>query len=100
MAAPVDYMGAWDTSLTTAVDRLITDDYGQMDYYRDQGYFVDVPRPDAELGEIVAGIKPGRHDPGERTMSILMGIAVGDAVVANLIYSRAVESDIGRLLPL
>lgn len=100
MAAPVDYMGAWEGPMASSVDRLITDDHGQMEYYRSKGYFRDVPRPYADLGEIVAGIKPGRQSPDERTMSILLGIALDDAVTANLIHQRAIEEDIGTLLPL
>ncbi len=100
MAAPVDYMGAWEGELAAKVDKLITDDHAQMDYYRSKGYFRDVPKPYADLGEIVAGDKPGRESPEERTMSILMGIAVDDAVTAQLIYDRAVAQNTGMTLPL
>jgi len=100
MAAPVDYMGAWEGKLAAKVDKLITDDHGQMDYYRSKGYFKDVPKPYADLGEIVAGKKPGREGPQERTMSILMGIAVDDAVTAQLVHDRAVAQDAGMTLPL
>lgn len=100
MAAPVDYMGAWDAQLASEVDRLITDDHAQMDYYRSKGYFADIPRPYADLGEVVAGLKPGRQSPDERTMSICMGIAVDDAVTASLVYERACSAGIGVRLPL
>jgi len=99
MAAPVDYMGAWEGKLAAMVDKLITDDHAQMDYYRSKGYFKDVPKPYADLGEIVAGKKPGRESPEERTMSILMGIAIDDAVTAQLIHARAVAGNVGMMLP-
>lgn len=100
MAAPVDYMGAWDAQLAAEVDLLITDDHAQMDYYRSKGYFADIPRPNADLGEVVAGLKPGRERSDERTMSICMGIAVDDAVTAALVYERACAAGIGVELPL
>ncbi|HCU33911.1 MAG TPA: peptide transporter [Armatimonadetes bacterium] len=100
MAAPVDYMGAWDAQLAVEVEKLITDDHAQMDYYRSKGYFADIPRPYADLGEVVAGLKPGRECPEERTMSICMGIAVDDAVTAGLVYERACAAGVGAELPL
>jgi hypothetical protein len=30
-----------------------------MHYYRQEGYFKETPEPYADLGEIVAGLKPG-----------------------------------------
>lgn len=99
MAAPVDYMGAWEGELAAKVDKLITDDHGQMEYYRAKGYFADVPKPYADLGEIVAGTKPGRESADERTMSILMGIAIDDVVTAHLIYERACAEQVGVVLP-
>ena len=100
MAAPVDYNGAWKTETYQSVDRLITDDHAQMDYYRAKDYFQNVPLPYADLGEIVAGLKPGRQDENERTMSICLGIAVDDAVTAQLVYQAAREQGVGLELPL
>ena len=78
---------------------LITDDHGDG-LLPLQGYFADIPRPYADLGEVVAGLKPGRDHPDERTMSICMGIAVDDAVTAGLVYERACAAGIGIELPL
>lgn len=100
MAAPVDYNGAWCESALHGVDRLITDDHAQMEYYRSQGWFANTPRPYADLGEIVAGLKPGREHPLERTLSICMGIAVDDCVTAALLYREACERGVGVELPL
>ena len=95
MAAPVDYNAAWKPEVLANVDCLVTDDLAQMDYYRGQGYFIDAPVPDADLGEIVAGLKPGRYSDDERTMSICMGIAIGDAVTAQMIYEKARQRGVG-----
>lgn len=100
MAAPVDYNGAWCESALRGVDKLITDDHAQMDYYRAKGWFANTPRPYADLGEVVAGLKPGRERPDERTMSICLGIAVDDCVTAALLYRVACERGVGVELPL
>ncbi|MBS7638899.1 MAG: alanine dehydrogenase [Candidatus Bathyarchaeia archaeon] len=50
----------------------------------------------AEMGEIVAGIKPGRLSDDEITVFVSTGLAIQDAVVANLAYRRALERGVGR----
>jgi ornithine cyclodeaminase/alanine dehydrogenase len=49
----------------------------------------------AELGEIVAGIKPGRTDDREITVFKSVGLAVQDAAAARLAYMKAREAKIG-----
>ncbi len=100
MAVPVDLFGAWEVELAMQVDKLVTDDYEKFDSFRSSERLKDLPQPYAELGEIVAGDKPGRETPQERTMSILGGIPVDDAVAAHLAYTRAVEQGVGVTLPL
>jgi ornithine cyclodeaminase/alanine dehydrogenase len=48
----------------------------------------------------VAGKKPGRETPTERTMACNLGLAPDDIAVAPVMYERAVENDIGTWLPL
>ena len=64
------------------------------------GYFQTTPNPYADLGEIVAGLKPGRERDNERTMAINLGLALDDMAVALEIYRRAKVNNIGTLLPL
>ena len=64
------------------------------------GYFQSTPEPYAELGEIVAGLKPGRERAEERTMAINLGLALEDMAVAPEVYRRAVEMGLGTRLPL
>jgi ornithine cyclodeaminase/alanine dehydrogenase-like protein (mu-crystallin family) len=71
-----------------------------MHYYRQEGYFKDTPEPYADLGEIVAGLKPGRESSGERTMSINLGLALDDMATAIRIYQLAKTKGIGVKLPL
>lgn len=99
MAAPVDYNVAWKSEVCQRVDKLVTDDVAQMDYYRTRGYFEGVP-PAWELGDVVAGKKPGRERPEERTMSLCMGIGIDDAVTSKLIYETARARGVGTELPL
>jgi len=100
MAAPVDYNGAWMEDALRGVDKLAVDDHAQMDYYRAKHYFKNTPRPYADMGEIVAGLKQGRERDDEITMSMCMGIAVDDCVTADLVYRTALERGVGTQLPL
>lgn len=50
----------------------------------------------AEIGEIVAGLKPGRVCDSEITVFISTGLAIQDAVTANLVYQRALEKSVGK----
>ena len=52
----------------------------------------------AELGEIVAGLKPGRERDDEITVADLTGVGVLDAAVASLVAERAAEQKIGTAL--
>jgi len=99
MAAPVDYNVAWKSELCQRVDKLVTDDVGQMNYYRTKGYFEGVPEA-WDLGDVVAGKKPGRESDAERTMSMCMGIGIDDAVTSKLIYETAKTRGVGVELPL
>lgn len=97
-ASPVDFDSYWKGGALKQADRLATDDKAQMEYYRTVGYFKDTPKPYADLGEIVAGKKPGREKAAERTISINLGIALDDMATAILIYKKAVELGIGTRL--
>lgn len=99
-ASPVDFDSYWKGDALSQADKLATDDTGQMEYYREAGYFNDTPQPYADLGEIAAGKKPGRENASERTICINLGIALDDMATAILIYKRAIEKKIGTQLPL
>jgi len=47
------------------------------------------PSAAVELGEVIAGSRPGRTSPGQLTVYKSMGHAVEDAVAADLVYSAA-----------
>ncbi len=50
----------------------------------------------AEIGEVVAGLKPGRESSDEITAFISTGLAVQDAVTAKIAYTNATEKKMGR----
>ena len=96
----VDFDSYWQGSALAEADKLATDDKAQMVYYRQVGYFQCTPEPYADLGEIVAGIKPGRESETERTLAINLGLALDDMATAPLVLKRAQENGLGTLLPL
>lgn len=54
----------------------------------------------AELGEIVAGLKPGRESDDEITVFDSTGLAIQDIASAMTVYRRAVENSVGVELSL
>jgi len=99
-ASAVDFDSYFTGAALRAVDRLVTDDAPQMEYYRSIGYFADTPEADAELGDVVCGKRPGRVRDDEVTLAMNLGIALDDMATAIRIYTSAVERGIGTRLPL
>jgi ornithine cyclodeaminase/alanine dehydrogenase len=99
-ACPLDFDSYWTGEALGQVDKLATDDKGQLSYYRGVGYFKSTPEPYADLGDIVTGAAPGRESPEERTLSLNLGLAIEDVATARLIYTRAMSEGVGRDLPL
>ena len=99
-ACPLDFDSYWQGEALEQADKLATDDSDQMEYYREGGYFKYTPPPYADLGEIVAGKKPGREKDDERTICINLGLALDDMATAFLIYKEAREQGVGIELPL
>ena len=99
-ASPVDFDSYWRGDALRQADKLATDDVKQMEFYREAGYFKETPPPFADLGEIAAGLKPGRERADERTISINLGLALDDMATAIVLYMKAVERGIGVELPL
>ncbi|MCI0354892.1 MAG: ornithine cyclodeaminase family protein [Acidobacteria bacterium] len=50
----------------------------------------------AELGEVVAGVKPGRTTPDEITIFDSTGMALQDVAAAVVVYQRALASGAGK----
>jgi ornithine cyclodeaminase/alanine dehydrogenase-like protein (mu-crystallin family) len=99
-ASLVDFDSFWEGAAMKQASKFCTDDIPQFEHYREIGYFHDVPPIYAGLGEIVAGKKPGRENPKERTIACNLGLALDDMATAPIVYKRAVERKIGTWLSL
>jgi hypothetical protein len=64
--------------------------------FRPGGAGVGAEVIDAELGEVIAGVRPGRTKPGQITIFRSVGLAFQDLVVAWLAYQGALERGIGH----
>jgi alanine dehydrogenase len=49
----------------------------------------------AEIGEVLAGMKPGRESASEITLYKSVGIAIQDVATANLVYREALIQKVG-----
>jgi ornithine cyclodeaminase/alanine dehydrogenase-like protein (mu-crystallin family) len=96
----VDFDSYWTGEALSQFDKLATDDHAQFQYYRESGYFQVTPDPYADLGELAAGLKPGRDNRDQRILAINLGLALDDMAVAPEIYRRARERGLGTWLPL
>ena len=54
----------------------------------------------ATIGEVVAGVKPGRTDPGQRILCVPIGTGCMDVAVAGLAYRKALETGKGTVISL
>ena len=66
---------------------------GELHHVVDAG-LLDQSRID-ELGELTAGMKPGRQTDDEITICDLTGVGVQDTAIARLAYRRATTAGLG-----
>ena len=99
-ASLVDFDSYWHADAMRETTKFCTDDTQQLRHYQQTGYFQEIPPLHADLGELVAGQKPGRETASERTMTANLGLALDDMAVAPIIYRKAVEKGLGTWLPL
>ncbi len=102
LAVSLDYDSAWTSAAMRGCDKFCADDVPQLLATRDHGvYFGGIPDViHADIGELAAGLKPGREHAAERIFSMNMGIAVDDVVTAKALYELAHERGAGTRLPL
>jgi len=68
-------------------NKMFTDDYEHTKAW--------LYRLDGEIGEVLAGIKPGRENDKEKIIAYNYGIAIDDLAVAKLVYQHAVRNEVG-----
>ena len=77
------------------------DSLDEMKYFMTVGYLANsLPPLHGEIGEVVAGIKPGRERDDELIIDMNIGMGVEDVVVGHEIFQRAMAKGLGKLLPL
>lgn len=96
----LDYDCYWRADAFSAADVLLTDDIDQIAHIKDQGYFVGCPTPHGELGQVAAGMGPGREDANQTIICMNMGVSVEDVATATEIYKLATARKVGREVPL
>ena len=99
-ACALDFDSYWKPEAMHSMNKFCTDDHNQLAYYKEVGYFSDIPQAYADLGEIVNGKKSDRENPEERIMSMNLGLAIEDMATAILIYEKATKMGTGTRLPL
>lgn len=100
LACPVDFDSYWQPDAIRSMDKFCTDDRSQLEYYKAQNYFANLPEVYAELSEIISGAKSGRESPYERIMVMNLGLAIEDIATAIHLYQKAKKANIGTKLPL
>jgi ornithine cyclodeaminase/alanine dehydrogenase len=102
LAVSLDYDSAWDSLAMKECDKFVSDDVEQLLATKEERiYFSGIPESIyADLGELAAGLKPGRQNEKEKIFSMNMGIAVDDMVTAKMVYERALQKGIGTRWPL
>ena len=102
---PYGTISAVEIDLLDVMDKVVVDDWreAQAGQFGALRRHVDTGRLTAgslhaELGQIVAGRKPGRESPDERILLWHRGLAILDIAVGNLILAKADQADVGTML--
>ena len=97
---PLDYGSYVKPDLFHKADKFYADDASQILDPRSACYFPDMPPLHGDLGEVVAGLKPGRERDRERIVCANLGLAIDDVSVGVEVLRRARISGRGVRLPL
>ncbi len=94
----LDFDATLMASAAQAADGMWTDDGGQFEYYRQHGHFAGMPTHYEELASLVASGGGRRHE-SDRYVVVNLGLALEDMATALPLYRRALEREVGTLLP-
>ncbi|MEQ8370234.1 MAG: ornithine cyclodeaminase family protein [Alphaproteobacteria bacterium] len=102
---PYGTMSAVELSLTDIMDKLVVDDWGQckggpygaLREHVNQGKLSEKTLH-AELGQIVAGLKPGRESDDETTLLWHRGLSLSDVALGFAMLEKARTMGIGQKL--
>jgi ornithine cyclodeaminase len=103
---PYGTMSAVELSLTSIMDKVYVDDWGQCKGGRFgalrahvEAGLVTGESIAGALGDVVAGTRPGRESDDERILFWHRGLATTDIALGQAILERAIARDVGTLLP-
>jgi ornithine cyclodeaminase len=103
---PYGTMSAVEFSLTDIMDKMVVDDWGQcrkglpygaLRRHVDEGKLSEATLH-AELGQIIAGHKPGRESDAETILLWHRGLSLSDIAVGHLMLEKAARLGIGQTL--
>jgi alanine dehydrogenase len=102
---PYGTMSAVELSLTDVMDKIVVDDWGQaragpygaLRAHVDSGRLSEA-NLHAELGEIAAGLKPGRERDDERILFWHRGLSLSDIALGHAMLEKAKAKGIGQTL--
>ncbi|MBA2962727.1 MULTISPECIES: ornithine cyclodeaminase family protein [Ramlibacter] len=102
---PYGTMSAVELSLTDIMDKMVMDDWGQarsgpfgaLRAHVDSGRLHE-GNLHAELGQIVAGLKPGRESDGETNLFWHRGLSLSDIALGAFMLRKATARGIGQVL--
>jgi ornithine cyclodeaminase len=105
LVVPYGTMSAVELSLTSIMDKVFVDDWGQcrggrfgaLRAHVDQGLITEDSIA-GELADVVVGSVPGRESDDERILFWHRGLATTDIALGQAILDRAVERGVGTLL--
>jgi alanine dehydrogenase len=106
LVVPYGTMSAVELSLTDIMDKVVVDDWGQCRKGQPYGALrrhVDSDKLNernlhAELGQIVAGLKPGRQSDGETILFWHRGLSLSDIALGHAMLQKAKALGVGQLL--
>ncbi len=106
LVIPYGTMSAVEITLTDIMDKIVVDDWGQcrkglpfgaLRRHVDEGK-LDESNLHAELGQIVAGLRPGRESDDETNLFWHRGLSLSDIALGCAMLDKAKRMGIGRTL--
>ena len=105
LVVPYGTMSAVELSLTEIMTKLVVDDWGQckggkfgsLRAHVETGRLSEATLH-AELGQIVAGLKPGRESEGETNLLWHRGLSLSDIALGHAMLAKAERLGIGQRL--
>lgn len=106
LVVPYGTMSAVELSLTDIMDKMVVDDWGQcrkglpfgaLRAHVDSGRLSE-ENLHAELGQIVAGLRPGRESDGETILFWHRGLSLSDIALGHALLEKAARLGVGQTL--